>query len=246
LEPFFSEFVMLKKTLILGSVLLLGSCAYALDDQIQFVQFLTPGAEDATCNVFIERVHHVVKPPQKVSLSKSRKDMTVDCLAHGNRRQKVIIEPGYEKSKALNVLNGGGGVPWDYASNAMFKYPDIVEVSFVDVPVVPQPLPSQNNLDIRQLEDYPLEEFLPGRPRLNSDSGRIVPEILRRGEGASYNDPSYATKSDDGSDAFSEPAQLGGDKSNLQNAARPASALPKTTTSAPPASYGPLPLLPGE
>lgn len=239
---------MLKKTLILGSVLLLGSCAYALDDQIQDVQFLTPGAEDATCNVYIERVHYVIKPPQKVSLSKSRKDMTIDCLAPGNRRQKVIIEPGYQKSTALNVLNGGGGIPWDYASNAMFKYPDIIEVSFVDVPVVPQPLPSQNNPDIRQPEDYPLEEFLPGRPRLNSDAGRITPEILRRGEGASYNDPSYATQSDDGSDAFSEPAKMGGDKGNLQNAAPPASALPVPASSTPAAndSYGPVPLLPGE
>jgi hypothetical protein len=32
---------------------------------------------------------------------------------------------------------------------------------------MPEPLPGQNRGDVRQPEDYPLEEFRPGTPRMN-------------------------------------------------------------------------------
>ena len=73
------------RILLLGSVLGLTSCAYLFDDSIQDLTVLTPGAEGAICNVYIEKLHYRFRPPQTVSISKSRQDMVVDCVAPGNR-----------------------------------------------------------------------------------------------------------------------------------------------------------------
>lgn len=232
---------MLKKTLLLSTVLALGSCASLLDDQIQDVKFTTPGAENAVCHVYIDKIHYVVRPPQTINVAKSRHNMEVDCLAPGNRRQKIYIEPGYQKAVGWNALNAGAGVAYDYASNAMFRFPDEIQISFVDVPIRDQPLPAQNRPDVRQPETYLLEEFLPSTPRMNADAYEPDYKLLRRGEGEQYYDGN-ATMNDDGTDAFSEPAQITGGKGDLKP-------VPSSTSDAgvPPVSSGePVPLLPGE
>ena len=171
---------MIKKTFFLLPLVALTACAYAVDGSIQDVKFTTPGAINAVCNVYVDGLKYRVKPPQTVTLFKSKEDLVVDCMAPGNRRKVLYIEPQTEPSAGWNAVNAGVGLPWDYASGALFRYPDVIEVNFTDTPVTDQPLPAQNSPDIRQPEDYTLEEFSPGEPRLNSDKNAPKTELLRR------------------------------------------------------------------
>lgn len=235
---------MLKKTAFLVPLILIGACAYTFDGAIQPVEFKTPGATNAVCNVFIEKVKYVVRPPQTVNLFKSYDTLTVDCLAPGNRRKVVYIEPTIENSSYGNLANGGVGYAWDAASQALWKYPDIVEVNFTDTPVKEFGLPAQNAPDIRQPEEYKIEEYSPSTPSMNSDKDAPPIEILRR-EGAVVS----GSASRDNFTMSEPPGGVTGGKGELQTTTSVGDALnPAGSTSAggptvPPVSK-PMPLLP--
>jgi hypothetical protein len=221
---------MLKSSLkvsLLASVVLLGGCAYLIDDQIQDIEFATPGAYDAVCNVYVDGVRYNVHPPQSTSIHKSKNDMIVDCMAPGNRRKKIYVEPKIEKSSAWNLATAGAGYVYDYASSALFTYPDKIIVDFTAAPITDPALPAQNNPDIRQPEDYLLEEFSPGQPRLNADRNKEDVKILRRGESA-FGEDAYST----GTPLSSVPAVPTG-KGDLMDAA-------------PAAQSAPTPIIPGQ
>ena len=228
---------MLKKASYLLPFVLLGACAYAIDGAVQDVKFVSPGANGAACNVFVEGLKHKVKPPQTLNLFKSKEDLVVDCMAPGNRRKVVYIKPQIESSTAWNAANAGIGLPWDYASAAMYRYPDIIEVNFTDTPVKDPAPPAQNNPDIRQPENYILEEFSPSSPQLNRDRDAPPVEILRRGESASsgfdsmndtaaFSEPAMNSNSGKG-DLMSVIEGLGGDGSSSgDNAGTPVPLIP--------------------
>ena len=160
---------MFNRFFLLSSVVALASCAYAIDTHIQDVKFVTPGANGSVCFVYVDGLRYRVHPPQTISVNNTKEDLVVDCLAPGNRRKKVVIEPKIADSTYLNVANAGAGLPWDAFSGAAFKFPDIVEVDFTHTPVRAEDPPAQNAPDIKQPEEYMLEEFLPAQPRLNAD-----------------------------------------------------------------------------
>lgn len=186
---------MFRKSYILLSVLALGACAYAIEDSVQDVKFVTPGAYNALCYAYVDKLRYKVRPPQTVNLRNAHHDLIVDCFAPGNRHVKLVIEPHLTKTAALNAANAGVGLVWDHASGALHKYPDVIEIDFTDVPITDMPLPAQNQPDIRQPEEYPLEEFSPGQPRLNSDGNKVETPILRRGETADGAEQSYSSGS---------------------------------------------------
>lgn len=162
----------------LATLLLFVSCAYAQEGQIQDVTLETPGAENAVCYVYVDKVKHKVLPPQKLTVTKSEEIMEVDCLAPGNRRKKIFIEPAYSKKIYPDAV-----IPpllaWDFASRSIYQYPDTVTVDFTYTPVKPEPLPAQNRPDVKQPEEYMLEEKIPGRLRMNSDID-APPVVLQR------------------------------------------------------------------
>lgn len=172
---------MFKKAILISSALSLGACAYAIEDSIQDVKFVTPGATGAYCNVYVEDLRYVVHPPQTINLRNSGEDLKVDCWAPGNRRQTIFVRPHNAKSADLNLLNMGVGFAWDEASGALYKYPQIIEINFTDTPTKEAPPPFQNAPDIRQPETYPLEEFSAGQPKLNRDQYSQPAEIRKRG-----------------------------------------------------------------
>ena len=184
---------MLKNLALLGSIVLLSSCAYTLDKQIQDITVVTPGAENTVCYVYVDGLRYKLYPPQTVNITKSREDLVVDCLAPQNRRRKVIIEPVLSKHMPLNVMNGViPGTAWDVASNSAFTYPEVITVDFTSAVPVPEAPPAQNKPDIRQPEEYDLEEFTSGLPRLNLDRNAVNVPLQRNehGKGAS-SAPSY-------------------------------------------------------
>jgi hypothetical protein len=196
---------------ILSAVLVLSACANINGGQIQNVTVKTPGAQQAVCFLMVDRVRHKVSPPQTISIPKSKNPLIVDCRAPGNRQQKQVIKPSIENSTFGNVATGVvPGLAWDYFSESMFKFPDIIVVDFTAMPTKPEKLPAQNAPDIKQPEEYPLEEFRPGQPRMNSDRFEAPVQIKRR-------EP-IAPVSADTKTIIQSGGALADDKGNLQNA----------------------------
>lgn len=161
--------------LILFSTALTG-CAYLADGSIQSVEVRTPGANHARCDVYVGGTKFIYMPPETRTVPKSEDNMIVDCHAPGNRHKKIVIEPVISAATAYNVSNAVvPGFAWDYASKSIYNFPPVVEVDFTHIRPQPSPLPAQNQPDIKQPEEYDLEEFSPGEPRLNSD--RYAPDI---------------------------------------------------------------------
>ncbi len=201
---------------LLCLLLIPGGCAYLTDTANQDVTLLTPGAKNAKCYVYVERVKYKFNPPETVNIFNSKEDLEIDCLAPGNRRKKISVPATIAKSTTGNVVTGVvPGAAWDYLSGAMFRYPDIIEVDFTGVPVTPEALPAQNNPDIVQPEAYYLEEFSPSRPRMNDDRYIPPPELRRREtsspvfEGGGYAIESRDTLKDKGDLTAPEPLYPG-------------------------------------
>lgn len=171
---------------------MLASCAHMLEDQIQELTVVTPGAQDSICYVYVDKTKYRFRPPDTMTIVKSKEDLIVDCLAPGNRRKKVVIQPTISKVAALNAANGVvPGTSWDMLSGAINNYPELVEVDFTNTPTKPEDLPAQNNPDIKQPEEYRLEEFKAGLPRLNSDRYAATTELQRRRGAEDYTGGTY-------------------------------------------------------
>jgi hypothetical protein len=168
------------RLVFLTALLLLPSCAYFIDKHIQDIEFVTISAEDAECDVFVNGLRNKVHPPQTININNNEEDMVIDCKAPGNRRKKITVPADINATTLLNVGNAGAGLPWDFASKAAFKYPDVIEIDFTGIPSTSQPLPAQNNPDIIQPEEYILEEFSPSQPVLNADRHEAPLEIVPR------------------------------------------------------------------
>ncbi|MDH5722136.1 MAG: hypothetical protein OEY94_02295 [Alphaproteobacteria bacterium] len=166
-------------TLSFCSILALASCGYAVEQSNQMVEIITPGAENARCEVWVDKIRYQIHPPQKMNIMKSENDMVLDCIAPGNRRLKMSVPAKFE-SKA--IWGTPAGMAWDYASKSLHYYPDVIAVDFSKEPIVENTLPKHNSPDIKQPEAYDLEEFSPGYPHLNKDKHIQPYKIKKRGE----------------------------------------------------------------
>lgn len=163
------------------ALLSLTACASLAEDPIQEVRFETPGARGSICTVDVDGMLYKVRPPQAVKLPKTEEGLRVDCRAPGNRRSEVFVAVDIVPAAAANIANGlAPGLIWDHGTGGLYRYPDIVTVDFTSIPLRAESLPAHNNPDIRQPEDYDLEEFRPGTPRLNSDRDAVPTELKRR------------------------------------------------------------------
>lgn len=169
-----------NRSVLFATVLLLSSCAYVTESSHQDIQFVTPGAEGAKCYAYVNKLKYQVYPPQTINMKKSHKDMKVECQAPGNRVSQITVPAKFE-SKA--IWGSPAGVAWDYASQSLHSYPDIIAIDFSQEAVVPNTAPQHNNEDIIQPEAHNLEEFVPTVPRMNKDKNVIQQPIQRVGEG---------------------------------------------------------------
>ncbi len=168
-----------KYLLSLSSLLVLGSCGYAVESSNQNITFLTPDAQNAKCDVYVDKIKYQIYPPYTVNIKKSPKDMEITCNAPGNRKIEMSV-PSQMSKRAM--WGGPAGMAWDYASSSLYYYPSIIAIDFSNEVVKPNKLPHHNNSDIRQPETYDLEEFSASQPRLNSDKYKIELPVLLRGE----------------------------------------------------------------
>lgn len=172
-----------KRPLLILSLAALSSCSYYMGDTIENITFETLGARNVICYAYIDNVKYKIRPPMKIALKRDKDPMILDCFAPGNRHKKLKIKSTMESSTMLNILNGGiPGGAWDYASDAMFHYPEKIYVDFRGIETTPMPLPDHNSPDIKQPEEYDLEEYLPATPRMNADKHEVPQLIMRRQE----------------------------------------------------------------
>ena len=66
------------------------------------------------------------------------------------------------------------------------------------------PMPAHNNPDIKQPEEYELEEFLPAHPKLNSDRYAIQHELRRRQSQAEAQSFEAVSDEDESADVHSK------------------------------------------
>lgn len=170
---------MTSHALTLIYLLMLGGCGYAVDSSNQDITFVTPGAENAYCDVFIDKRRYQVYPPQKINMVKSSKDMEVECVAPGNRELKLVVP---SKMSARSMWGGPPGMAWDYASSSLFYYPSVIAIDFSNESPKPNDLPDHNSIDIDQPETHQLEEIKASTPLLNSDKDKKSIPLIRREE----------------------------------------------------------------
>lgn len=225
----------------------LSACAYAIEGHIQKVELVTKGAHNSLCYIDANGLRYKVLPPQAVTINRSKEDLVIDCYAPGNRHRTVVVKP----QTSVNALAGNAGTGflpgmiWDYSSGAAYRYPSLIEIDFTGAPIVPEAMPDHNSPDVRQPEDYLLEEFKPGVPRMNSDRYQPKTEIMKRERQAPEAAAPYGEN-------FIGEGTGGSDKGNLQRVSpsavkRSASSGSSLEGSAlPAASSAPLPLYPGQ
>ncbi len=227
---------MFSRILLFSSVIALSACAYIVDEPTQDLTVITPGAHNAVCDAYINNIRYRFRPPQTIRVVKSKDDLVLDCLAPGNRRKKVVIEPSIERSFYGNVVTGVvPGAAWDYASEALFVYPSVIEVDFTNTPIREEALPAQNQPDIKQPDEYDLEEFRSGLPQLNADKYAPQMEVKRRVRPAGR----YSVDSVTTSDAADSKVNLAPLTQQLGEDLNPAGAQT-------PGTDAPIPLFPGE
>ncbi len=164
---------------VLSSTLILGACGYAVDSSNQDITFVSPNAQDAKCFVVVNKRKYQVFPPQTLNIKKSPKDMIVSCDAPGNRHVEITVPAKFETRA---VWGTPAGMAWDYASQSLHYYPDLIAIDFSQEEVTPNALPMHNNDDVMQPEEHDLEEFLPSQPMLNKDKEHAHTPLERKGD----------------------------------------------------------------
>lgn len=198
-SPFFA------RILAASSVLALSACGYALEKSSQNIKFLTPGAENAYCDVYVDKLRYQVLPPQTMNISKSSKDMIIKCHAPGNRR----VEMEVPASVSAAAVWGAPAYAWDYAANASHLYPSVIAIDFTKTVATPNAAPKYSDPALDSSNPQDLEEITPSVPRLNADKYKTVPPLERR-ESANQAAPAI--------DGYHAPVKEGeGDKGSLMS-----------------------------
>lgn len=181
---------MKHNALILTSIMALSACSSVNDGQTQHVTVRTPGAENAKCFLENQDFKYVAYSNETVEVMKSPHDMTVNCMAPGNRNKSIVVPRTIEKSAGQNAANGFlPGLTYDYLSRGIYDYPDEVVVSFSGVQAKSYGLPQHQSSDLA----------MDGSPQLESmgTSEALVPEtygystLQKRGYGDSQRGELY-------------------------------------------------------
>ncbi len=159
----------MKKTSYLAAAVVLGltGCATIIDHSSQKVNFQVVGATEVLCDVEYGGLKYNVRPPQTITLTNSRRDMEVTCMAAGNRIKTLTVPSSLNGWTVTNVTNGIiPGASYDAASGAMFKFPDVVVIDFSDTVATMDKLPDYEALDGLDPRVAGTETLGPDSPKL--------------------------------------------------------------------------------
>lgn len=164
------------------SVLSLSACASIMNTQAQKVTMRTPGAENAKCLLENQDMKYVIYTDETIEIMHSPHDLTVRCMAPGNRERTVIAEHSVSGWVVLDVLTGlVPGMAYDYFSRAAFTYPDELIVSFVDIPVAQYPLPDYEAADLAHNKEHNTTEYMGSTVVVTEETrGAVSSELQKR------------------------------------------------------------------
>lgn len=230
----------MTKPLILAALIAtvpLAGCATMVEKSSQTINFQVVGATDVMCDVDSGKVKYTVRPPQTITVKKSKRDLTLTCLAAGNRVQTMTVSSALSGWTFANVVGGGviPGTLYDGESGAMFKYPEVVIIDFSGTVARVDSLPSYHAPDgVDPSYAKNVENIGPNTMRLPGDDANA----LRRKMAAIKHEREEAAEN-----AFSAERQnrmnsveggWGGDKGGYTS-----SPAPQTQTYVPPAYVAP-------
>lgn len=173
---------------------LLAGCATMIEGQTQPITILTPGAEGAECYLYNEDMRYKVRAGQKDEVMKSNHDLTVECLAPGNRQRTVIVKSQLEPATLLNATNAVvPGVAYDHFSRGMYAYPETVTVDFSREIVASYPLPAYMNTDVHGVYVGEVEGYQQSMPSVPGDAYDVQP-VIRKKTGPSLTDSPFGDR----------------------------------------------------
>lgn len=174
----------MKKTVFsFVAIGLLSACSSLVNGQTQHVTIKTPGATNARCLIENQDMKYMAFSDQKIEIMKSPHDFVVCCQAEGNREQTVLVKREVDDWVVANVANGFVlGAAYDYFSRGAFKYPEVINVSFVGVPVQRYPLPAYMQKDALPNAQYGEIEYMgPGEMITEHNKNKQTYELERVG-----------------------------------------------------------------
>lgn len=178
----------MRQVLPIVFILAIAGCSTMVNRATQEITIETPGASGALC--FLERPGYSsrVWAPKTVRLTKSKYDLSVRCIAPGNREKVEIVKPELPDSFFLNVANGlVPGALIDHETGAMFSLPEKVVVDFTTMQPKSMPPPDYQEVLDQNPDIAVMEEFRPGKSALQRDRNRPVSELQpRRSDGELY------------------------------------------------------------
>lgn len=144
---------------VLSLSLFVTACGTMISGHSQQVTLRTPGAGEAKCTMD-NGVNYVARTDETIVMTRSQKDLHVDCYASGNRHKQVVVEAGLNGWTAANVTNGLiPGVAFDHLGKGMYQYPDVITVDFTGMPNQGFDLPDYHNKDGLNPYDQAIESY---------------------------------------------------------------------------------------
>jgi hypothetical protein len=160
--------------------LLLAACGTIAGGPTQDITLRTPGTEEAECTIE-NGLKYTVRNGETISVTRSHKDMHLDCYASGNRHKKVVVESGINGWTAANVANGLiPGVVYDAASNGLWQYPDVITVDFSGMPARGFEMPGYHNKDGQNPYDQGIESYNAAYAKLPSEVRSPAKPLVKR------------------------------------------------------------------
>ncbi len=216
-------------SLLLSCCVFLGACSTIVDGSMQNIRVETPGSKDSICYLENEHARYKVVPPQTIKITKFKKPFKVNCLASGDRKKSVDIDPTLSESAYYNIANGGiPGLIIDDNANSMYESPDLIVVDFTGMKPNMYPLPDYQHDLLQNPTLFQYEEFRAGIPALQSDVYKEHYELQRTDRAIS----------EDSLDVITPSSSSGGGSSNNSSSSSGGSADSLTRSMNPDVFYG--------
>ncbi len=181
---------MKKISAVLVSLTLLAGCATVIEGQTQPFTILTPGANDAECTVHNKDMSYIMRTGETRLIMKSNNDLTIDCLAPGNRKRTVIVDTQLEPTALANVTNGVvPGTTYDHFSRGLYAYPETISIDFSGVKGEAYPMPDYMKPEARDVYKGEMEYYGATTGALPSDTYATQGVIQKRTGGRLTDSP---------------------------------------------------------
>jgi len=117
---------------VLAMVLILGACSTINGRTTQWIEIDTLDVVDADCHLETPKHKYRIITPGRERIEKTRHEMTITCTHDGYHDQVMTIMPlKDEVNLKKNIVTGYTGFAVDFATNAMYVYPERVEISMI-------------------------------------------------------------------------------------------------------------------